>query len=225
MRRDIQVNTQIGDMVLTDSNSVSTYPFEWLYERDSNIYGCVTLPAYFERSSLEYGVKINIPYIPMYKTIKLKFVQDYGDGNTRTFINTGDNSEYFDVHSKLYNLDERALKASELILIDEENYILQLVGNKLLLWSSKTSDAKNINANIQNRNLLLKCLPSNSYRYPISGVGLIRYLHANISNTDLADVLQSEFEAENVKVLNASFDSDTGNLDLDLDFSKVDADV
>ena len=161
----------------------------------------------------------------MYKTIKLKFVQDYGDGNTRTFINTSDNSEYFDVHSKLYNLDERVLKASELILIDEENYILQLVGNKLLLWSSKTSDAKNINANIQNRNLLLKCLPSNSYRYPISGVGLIRYLHANISNTDLADVLQSEFEAENVKVLNASFDSDTGNLDLDLDFSKVDADV
>lgn len=78
----------------------------------------------------------------MYKTIKLKFVQDYGDGNTRTFINTSDNSEYFDVHSKLYNLDERALKASELILIDEENYILQLVGNKLLLWSSKTSDAK-----------------------------------------------------------------------------------
>lgn len=225
MRRDIQVNTQIGDMVLTDSNSVSTYPFEWLYERDSNIYGCVTLPAYFERSNLEYGVKINIPYIPMYKTIKLKFVQDYGDGNTRTFINTSDNSEYFDVHSKLYNLDERALKASELILIDEENYILQLVGNKLLLWSSKTSDAKNINANIQNRNLLLKCLPSNSYRYPVSGVGLIRYLHANISNTDLADVLQSEFEAENVKVLNASFDSDTGNLDLDLDFSKVDADV
>ena len=225
MRRDIQVNTQIGDMVLTDSNSVSTYPFEWLYERDSNIYGCVTLPAYFERSNFEYGVKINIPYIPMYKTIKLKFVQDYGDGNTRTFINTSDNSEYFDVHSKLYNLDEKALKASELILIDEENYILQLVGNKLLLWSSKTSDAKNINANIQNRNLLLKCLPSNSYRYPISGVGLIRYLHANISNTDLADVLQSEFEAENVKVLNASFDSDTGNLDLDLDFSKVDADV
>ena len=56
-------------------------------------------------------------------------------------------------------------------------------------------------------------------------MGLIRYLHANISNTDLADVLQSEFEAENVKVLNASFDSDTGNLDLDLDFSKVDADV
>lgn len=73
--------------------------------------------------------------------------------------------------------------------------------------------------------MLLKCLPSNSYRYPISGVGFIRYLHANISNTDLADVLQSEFEAENVKVLNASFDSDTGNLDLDLDFSKVDADV
>ncbi len=225
MRRDIQVNTQIGDMVLTDRNSLSTYPFEWVGEYDTYILGCVTLPAYFERSKLEDGIKIEIPYTPVYKPVKLKIVRDYGEKDKRAFLNTSNNSELFDVRTKLYNLSNKTLKASELFLIDEGTYMLQMTDNDVWLWSSVCSDARNINANIQNRNLLLRCVPSNSYRYPLSGVGLVRYLHGNIPGSDLADVLQSEFEAENVKVLNASFDSDTGNLDLDLDYSKADANV
>lgn len=225
MRRDIQVNTQIGDMVLTDKNSLNTYPFEWVDEYDTYILGYVTLPAYFERSKLEDGVKIEIPYTPVYKPVKLKIVRNYGEKDKRAFLNTSNNSELFDVRTKLYNLSNKTLRASELFLVDEGAYMLQMIDNDVWLWSSVCSDARNINANIQNRNLLLRCVPSNSYRYPLSGVGLVRYLHGNIPGSDLADVLQSEFEAENVKVLNASFDSDTGNLDLDLDFSKADANV
>ena len=83
----------------------------------------------------------------------------------------------------------------------------------------------NINANIQNRNLLLQCVPSNNYRYPTSGVGLIKYLHANLSHSGLAEKLQTEFKDDKVEIINAAFNSYSGDLELDLDFSEADAGV
>ena len=83
----------------------------------------------------------------------------------------------------------------------------------------------NINANIQNRNLLLQCVPSNNYRYPTSGVGLIKYLHANLAHSGLAEKLQTEFKNDKVNVINAAFNSYSGDLELDLDFSEADADI
>ena len=96
---------------------------------------------------------------------------------------------------------------------------------EMLEMVREISDMVNINANIQNRNLLLQCVPSNNYRYPTSGVGLIKYLHANLSHSGLAEKLQTEFKDDKVEIINAAFNSYSGDLELDLDFSEADAGV
>ena len=122
-------------------------------------------------------------------------------------------------------IQDKALYASQLIMVNQDNYLLQLNEGNAYLWSGIMSDMVNINANIQNRNLLLQCIPSNNYRYPTSGVGLIKYLHANLSHSGLAEKLQTEFKDDKVEIINAAFNSYSGDLELDLDFSEADAGV
>jgi hypothetical protein len=117
------------------------------------------------------------------------------------------------------------LYASQLIMVSQDYYLIQINKGVAYLWSNAISDMVNINANIQNRNLLLQCVPSNNYRYPTSGVGLIKYLHANLSHSGLAEKLQTEFKDDKVEIINAAFNSYSGDLELDLDFSEADAGV
>ena len=131
----------------------------------------------------------------------------------------------FLVYTKLFGAQDKVLYASQLIMVNQDNYLLQLNEGNAYLWSGIMSDMVNINANIQNRNLLLQCVPSNNYRYPTSGVGLIKYLHANLSHSGLAEKLQTEFKDDKVEIINAAFNSYSGDLELDLDFSEADAGV
>lgn len=228
MRKDIEVNTQIGDVVLADSETLATRDFAWNSEGDVWLYGQITLPSNYDVSKLQMeGVKVAVPYTPIYKPIKIRIARQYGDSHERAVINPVDGGEWFEVRAKIYGTNETTPKAPELLKISMDDYIMQLdMSNGLAyIWSGAHSDFVNINANIQNRNLLLRCVPSNSYRYPTSGVGLIRYLHSNLSHTGLADRLQDEFEADKVKVNYAAFDADSGDLDLDLDFTEADASV
>lgn len=226
MRRDIQVNTAINDIVLTDQNTVNTYPFEWTSEDDLFLLGTITLPSDFDISKLNtVGVKVMIPYTPIYKPMKFRIARNFGEGYQRPVINPVDNGEWFEARTKLYNMQQKTLYASQLIMISVDYYIVQICDGVVYLWSNALSDMNNIGANIQNRNLLLQCIPSNNYRYPTSGVGLVRYLHSNLSHSGLADKLQKEFQADKVKVNNAAFNSFTGDLDLDLDFSEADAGI
>jgi hypothetical protein len=64
--------------------------------------------------------------------------------------------------------------------------------------------------------MLLACVPTNNYRYPISGVGLIRWTNGNMSKVSLADRIMSEFNDDGVIVKNASYDYDTKQMSLDL---------
>lgn len=228
MRKDIQVNTLIGDVMLADNEVLTKRSFAWDSEGDVWLFGQVTLPSNYDVSKLvTEGVRVSIPYTPIYKTMKMRFVRKYGDSHERAVINPVDGGEWFVVKAKYYGNGSTTPKASELLKIGMDDYILQIdtANGIAYIWSGIHSDFVNINANIQNRNLLLRCVPSNNYRYPTSGVGLIRYLHSNLSRTGLADKLQSEFEADLVTVNYAAFNSDTGDLELDLDFTKADASV
>ena len=126
---------------------------------------------------------------------------------------------------RLFGLQDKILYASQLIMVSQDYYLIQINKGVAYLWSNAISDMVNINANIQNRNLLLQCVPSNNYRYPTSGVGLIKYLHANLSHSGLAEKLQTEFKDDKVEIINAAFNSYSGDLELDLDFSEADAGV
>lgn len=228
MRRDIQVNTSISDMVLKNQNRHSTYPFEWVSEGDLWINSQITIPSTLDTDKLQVdGVKVEIPYTPIYKPFKVRIVRQYDNKTFVPVVNPVDGSEWFAVHTKLWKQKECVLKASQLVMVNADTYILQLNYDKGLayIWSSNDSDVVNVAANIQNRNLMLQCIPTNNYRYPTSGVGLVRFLHANLSQTNLGTILQKEFEADKVAVKSASFNSFTGDIDMDLDFSEADASV
>lgn len=226
MRRDIQINTQLGDIVLQDRNILGTYPFEWIGEEDLVLKGQLTLPGNYNINTLyTTGVKLSIPYTPIFKPIQIRVIRDYGDGTTRTVINPVNRSEWFDVKAKLYGKEEMSICASQLLMVSMDDYIIQIDHDIAYVWSNIDSDLCNINANFQNRNLLLQCVPTNCYRYPTSGVGLVRFLHSNLSQAKLADTLETEFKADKVTVNNAAFNSFTGHLEMDLDFTEADASV
>ena len=231
MRRDIHIDTTTGDVVLQDRNkNTITHPFKWIGESDAYVYGQVIVPSISDLNEVyEHGVKVEIPYTPIYKPIQLTFVQAVDGVVTRTLTNPVNLSTYFYVYAHLLGKEEDAhIKASQLLMINNDgNYIVQLEknGGNVFMWSGALSDLEVADANIQNRNLMLMCVPSNNYRYPTSGVGLVRYLHGNLDQTDLANRLDSEFKADKVSVNNASFDSYTGDIDLDLDFTEANAEV
>ena len=229
MRRDIQINTQTGDIVLKDQNSLDAYTFEWLEETDTHIRGQIIIPSSFDvRKIYTNGVCVGISYNPVYKPVQFRVLRKYDDSTMREIPNQFNNSEWYDVKAHLYGANEsKQMYASEFALVSLDKFIVQLIENTsdVCIWSATQMDFNNINANIQNRNLLLKCVPSNNYRYPTSGVGMVRYLHGNIAQTNLASRLRSEFLEDDVVVNSASFDSYTGDLDLELDFSKADASI
>lgn len=227
MRKDIQINTSTHDVVLQDQNIISTCPFEWVQEDDACIYGQLTLPEHISTSILRsLGVRVSIPYTPIYKPIAIRIVQEVEDGSPQTMINPVDLTEWFHVSIKLYNNQTpKKIYASQLLMVSTSDYLIQIVNGDAWIWSCQSSDFVNANANFQNRNLLLQCVPSNSYRYPVTGVGLVRYLNSNLNQSDLADRLQSEFKADKVTVKNAAFNSYSGDLELDLDFTEADASV
>lgn len=228
MRRDIQINTSIHDIVLKDQNKFSTYSFKWVSEGDIYLLGEITIPHTFDVKKLQTeGVRIEIPYTPIYKPFKVRVIRTFDANTSMAVMNPVNGSEWFVVRTKLWNQQNEQLCASQLVMVNQDAYIVQLDNTDGIgyIWSAKSVDAVNISANIQNRNLLLQCIPSNCYRFPTSGVGLVRFLHSNLSQTTLAKTLQDEFKADKVTVKGAAFNSFTGDIELDLDFSEADASV
>lgn len=216
MRKDIQINTQTGDIKLIDNNNSELYKFEWVSEEDKYVLGRVILPVYFDANSIyTTGISVSIPYTPILKPIYISFLYDLG-GHYKPIINPRNNSDKF----------ISGINASELFKIDKNKYTL-LVSPEydLQIYSGKRIDCNKVISNIQNRNLLLLCVPTNNYRYPTSGIGLIQYLHASNSLDGLADRLEKEFSDDGVDVISAAMDTDTGELELNLDFTKVDENV
>lgn len=228
MRRDIQINTAIHDVVLSNNNRNGIYPFEWVLETDLYLMGQITIPYTFDIQKLQtQGVKVEIPYTPIYKPFKIRIMRMYDESNYTAVINPVDGSEWFNIHALLWQQRNMIVCASQLIMISQGDYLVQLDNTNGIgyIWSADDTDFININANIQNRNLLLQCVPTNNYRYPLSGIGLVRYLHSNLSQTKLATVIENEFKADKVIVKSAAFDSFTGDIELDLDFTEADASV
>ena len=181
MRRDIQINTATNDIVLKNQSIIGEQAFNWLEDEELFLTAQITVPLNFDIKQLyTTGVMIKIPYTPIYKPIKIRFGRDFGGGNIRIVINPTDNSEWFEVHTRLFGLQDKILYASQLIMVSQDYYLIQINKGVAYLWSNAISDMVNINANIQNRNLLLQCVPSNNYRYPTSGVGLIKIGRAHV---------------------------------------------
>lgn len=220
MRKDIEIHIGTGDITLPSKNNYQLRDFQWVQNPiglSRYIYGEIIVPSNLSANTLyNKGVYAAIPYTPIYKEFMVRIKRLYENGLYEYLQNPADGTEWFVVKCNLYGTNEyKNVYASQLKMVADNDYYFQFDKGKLNVYSAMKSDLNIVKANRQNSNMLLACVPTNNYRYPISGVGLIRWMNGNMDYTALADTIKSEFTDDGVVVNSASFDYDTHQLSLD----------
>lgn len=225
MRKDIEIHINTGDITLPSNNKRVLRPFTWVNNPTGlmrYIYGEITIPGETpEYSIIENGVYVIIPYTPIYKEFYIRIKRINSDGSYSFVQNKTNGLEWFLVQCGKYGTQPKNIYASELITVSEDDFYVQIVGANAIIYSGSKSDLNVVNAHRQNANMLLKCIPTNNYRFPLTGVGLIRWTQSNIDHTSLSSILQREFSDDGVKVNSASYDFDTNDLNIDLDTANI----
>lgn len=212
-RQDIEIDTEYGELETTD-NIVGKEMFEFtMLSRDENFcYGEFLIPL-AQRSKVKSGFEVHslLPYQPIDKALRVRFkvdaeIEEY-------ILNPTNNSEWYDVVLP----NSEMVSYAEFRTINEQNYFnLLLDVDRLYLYSGTETDLMITPSLSQNQSALLKTSAGGNYQHPLTGVGLIDYLHGNFENTGLAQKLQKEFEADNMVVVNAYMDSESGELLLEV---------
>lgn len=224
MRKDIELHIKTNDIALVVTNKAKTRTFRWVDNPSGlsrYIYGEIDVPAVVSESKVrDGGVFVNIPYTPKYKEFMIRVRRVYDDGSYIYLYNRKDGSEWFLAQAGMYGGEKKNCYASLLYTISEGTYYLSLKDEVATIYSSIQSDFNIVDANRQNANCLLACFPSNSYRYPLTGVGLARWINAhNINAGNLAEIINREFAEDGVVVKNATYNYDTQQMEMDLDAS------
>lgn len=220
MRRDIEIHINTGDVAIGPQNKPKLREFRWVEQHSMlsrYIYGEVDVPYTFsERNILKQGVYFIIPYTPKYKEFMIRVRRINEDGSFVYVNNDVDGTQWFLVKSSIYGAIQRNVFASELPIISEESFFVMFKDGFAQLYSSGQSDFNIIKAGRQNANCLLACFPGCNYRYPLTGVGLARWINSNnVASTSLTRVLQDEFSADGVTIHNAAYNYETKQMELD----------
>lgn len=212
-RQDIGIDTEYGELETTDNIvGKEVFQFTALNTDDNFCYGEFTVQS-DSRLRIKSGFEIHslIPYKPIAKPLRVRFCVD--SDLQEYILNPTNNSQWYDV--ALHN--GSSVNLSEFRTVNEDNYFnLLLLSDKVFLYSGKESDLMITPSLSQNQSCLLKTSTGGSYQYPLTGVGLIDYLHGNFENAGLAQKLQKEFDADNMIVVNAYMDSESGELLLEV---------
>lgn len=219
MRRDIEIHIQTGDVAIDPQNKPKYREFRWVDQPDmlsQYIYGEVDIPyTVSERAILSQGFAFNIPYTPKHKEFMIRIRRITDEGVFAYLTNDVDGTQWFLVRSAIYGQQERNVFASELMVISENGYFIMLNDGVAHLYAATQSDFNIVKAGRQNANCLLACFPGSNYRYPLTGVGLARWINSNnVASSDLTKVLQDEFSADGVTLRSAAFNYDTKQMEL-----------
>lgn len=218
-RQDIQIDTEFGELETTD-NIIGKHIYDFhLLEyvegenNDDCCYAEMLVPQnYSSRIQTGFQAHVRIPYSPIYRTLQV-----------RIGIVTASGIEYYPnpyqrrVWFPVCLPGGGDIRLSGFRGLSEDGlYNLVLGQGYFLLYSGHETDLQ-IKASLpQNQNFLLKASAGTLYQHPLTGVGLIDFLHGNFENSGLAARLQKEFEADNMIINNAYMNSETGELLLDV---------
>jgi hypothetical protein len=216
MRKDIEIHIDTGDIVIQPQNKPNTYPFSWIENESGSVnylYGEIQMPDHIsERDIWNHGIFLTIPYTPVNKNFYIKIQI----GSNQFVQNPIVGGSLFLVRAGLYGDAKTHITASELPLISGDIFYVKLDNEFADIYSGNKSDVNIVPAQHQNANLLLKCMPTNNYRYPVTGIGLTRWINGNINYAQLFNVLQKEFNNDGITMNDASFDLESHDLYLDL---------
>lgn len=226
MRRDIKIDVFTHDINFTFGKARDIYPFGWISNPNGlerYIYGEIELPMSVSEDMVKTdGVNIVIPYTSIYKEFYIRIKRKIGNSTYVYMQNPVDGSNWFLAKTGLYGREKVNAYASRLIEVSESSYRIVINKDVAEIYNGENIDFNIAPANAQNKNMLLLCVPGNNYRYPLTGVGLVRFINSNIDYTNLSAVLQREFSNDGVQVIAASYDHNTKYLDLQLNTEQVD---
>lgn len=218
-RQDIQIDTESGELETTD-NIIGKHIYEFhLLEyaegenNDDYCYGEIVIPQHFsERIREGFQAHVYIPYTPAYRTLRVRVVIATASG-IEYYRNPYRHGIWFTVCLP----GDGEIRLSGFRSLSESNlYNLVLEKGGFVIYSGYETDLL-IKASLpQNQSFLLKASPGTLYQHPLTGVGLIIFLHGSFENSGLAARLQKEFEADNMIINNAYMNSETGELLLDV---------
>lgn len=219
MRKDIEIHIKTGDVALDPQNKPKYREFRWVEQPSllsRYLYGEIDVPfTVSEKTILTDGLAFQIPYTPKYKEFMLRIRRVSDEGVFGYLINDTDGSQWFLVKSEIHGQTLRNVFASELLTISEEGYFVILQNGIARLYASSQSDFNIVKAGRQNANCLLACFPGGNYRYPLTGVGLARWINSNNAvSSDLTKILQEEFSADGVTIRNAAYNYATRQMEL-----------
>jgi hypothetical protein len=223
-RQDIQADPVYGDLETTDNLTNKSVHNFLLLENPAGedsvnyCYGEIAVPSGFEsKFNAGNGIHVQIPYIPVFKELKIRFSIETGNGRPEYLLNRTDNRIWFPVFLATETEETVPVRLSEFYEWNESGIFCLLPQNgRLLLFSGNETDLQIKPALAQNEVFLLKAAAGNLYQHPATGTGLIDFLHGNLENSGLAQKLQREFENDGMIINRAYMDSSTGELLLDV---------
>lgn len=232
MVRDLTLDIKERDLLFEDKSNANMPVFDsvWgnIFDEDEavEVLICnIIIPEGYWRTieyqDNEFVCKFTSAYVPDIRNFRVRLVA-ISEGRYSLFSSIRGN---FGIPVNSYAVSKNLaapIQASMLPFVDiDGQFIVKLVRNqsselldRAYIYSSKSTDLSINYSDDQASQLLSICGPGKSYRYPTTGVGIIKYLNAVIAHTDLQTVLETQFAGDNKTILNADFDSETCSLDV-----------
>lgn len=238
MRRDIEIHINTQDIVFAPEPKLTLNDFNWLDDipegqLQEHLYGEITVSGNTPVNQvLSNGMYVQIDYTPSVWPIKIRIKRLYDNGDVSYIYNPTNGSIWFDLMVNLYGTEARSVLGAELLLVNENTYYIvfgyyedqgvKYYTGMAHVFAPCESDFNICRADHQNSNLLLKCVPTNNYRYPVSGVGLIRWVNGALTQSDMAEIVQEEFSDDGVVIRSAIYEDTTQLLSIDANFDDLD---
>lgn len=232
MVRDLMLDMNERDLLMEDKSNAVEPVFNSLWgnifvedeEIDVLICNIIVPEAYWSMMAYENGeltCRFTSSYMPDTRHFRIRLVA-LRNGHYNLFSNIrGD----FGLPVNSYALSKNIaapIPACMLPFIDiDGEFTVKLVQNskselldKAYIYSSKLTDLSINYSDSQASQLLTLCAPGKSYRYPTTGVGISNYLNCVVAHSDLQQVLEAQFDADNKPIQEADFDNESCKLDV-----------
>lgn len=233
MVRDLILDMAEHDLSFADKSDPSAPVFDTIWghifdeDKKNDTFLCNIIIPEFYWSLIKYQnntliLHFKSKYIPDTRNFRIRLIALLRNGGYSLFSEMrGDMGVQACSFAMSPNIAS-PIPASALPLVDiDGNYIAKFIQakasaslDKAYIYSGKSTDLVVDFSDDQAAQLLSLCSPGKSYRYPTSGVGIIRYLNSVVDHSDLADVLEAQFEADDKPLIGAEFDNQTGKLDV-----------
>lgn len=231
MAKDILVNTQSGDWLISESDSQTAYwNVVWgkLFDFDESEYMNIIVPsAYINKIQYkdnQFECLVQADYYPMNDVFMARLVvENVATGKYNLIQNYSTNAPdaMGVVYYPTYTSRPQDINACQLPLVDADGKFKILFKrynnsnfSRVIIVSAKDADFTIGESDSQSAQLLARCAPGKYYRYPTTGLDLTKYINSVVEHTDMTTQLVKQFSADSKQITEAEFDSSTGDLQI-----------